>query len=131
MYLYINCDMPFCERVDKISKANSIQFVDLSIEYENIINEFKTLDDLNVFRLCLFNYIKTKVKCEFVRVSEDVWWSIVVKEWYKMSSDVFKIDDHIFAQCCPYYIRKKHFWYNSITRKYYSNCNLIYQYSFN
>ena len=131
MYLYIKCDLPFCDRVDRFSKAESIKFENLSIEYDKIINEFRTVEDLNIFRLNLFNYIKTKVKCEFINVSELVNWEVINKQGFKLSSEVFKIPDDIFAKCLPLYLRKKHFGYNTITRKYYSNCNLIYQYSYN
>lgn len=131
MYLYIKCDLPFCDRVDKYSKANSIQFEDLSIEYENIINEFRSVEDLNLFRLNLFNYIKTKVKCEVIKVSEVIEWEVFEKTWFRLSSEIIKIPDDIFAKCCPFYVRKKHFGFNSITRKYYSNCNLVLQYSYN
>lgn len=131
MYLYIKVDMPFCEKVDKYSKAESIQFENMSIDYENVISEFRSVEDLNLFRLNLFNYIKTKVKCEVVKKSEVINWDVIEKTWFKMTSDIMKIPDDIFAKCCPFYVRKKHFWYNSITRKYYSNCNLIYQYSYN
>jgi hypothetical protein len=70
MYLYIKCYLPFCDRVDRYSKADSIQFENISIEYENIMNEFRSSDDFNLFRLNLFNYIKTKVKCEVIKKSE-------------------------------------------------------------
>jgi hypothetical protein len=81
--------------------------------------------------LNLFNYIKTKVKCEVIKKSEVINWEVIESTWFKLSSEIIKIPDDIFAKCCPLYVRKKHFWYNFITRKYYSNCNLIYQYSYN
>lgn len=131
MYLYIKCDLPFTERLDKYSKAESIQFENISIEYENIISDFKTVEDLNIFRLNLFNYIKTKVKCEVVKKSEVINDEVVESTGFRLSSEIIKIPDDIFAKCCPFYIRKNHFWFNRYTRKYYSNCNLIYQYSYN
>lgn len=131
MYLYIKCDLPFCEKVDRISKANSIQFENVSIEYENILNEFKSVEDLNVFRLNLFNYIKTKVKVEVIKKSEIINNEVVESTGFRLSSEIFKIPDDIFAKSCPFYVRKKHFWFNRYTRKYFSLCNLVYQYSYN
>ena len=131
MYLYIKCDLPFCDRVDKYSKADSIQFEDLSIEYENIINEFRSVEDLNLFRLNLFNYIKTKVKCEVIKISEVINDEVIEKTGFRLSSEIIKIPDDIFAKCCPFYVRKKHFDFNNITKKYFSKCNLVLQYSYN
>ena len=67
----IKIDLPFCDKVDSIAKANSVQFEDLTVFDNKIINSFKTVEDLNKFRLNLYNLYKTKVKIEFIKISEE------------------------------------------------------------
>lgn len=131
MYLYIKIDLPFCERVDKFAKANSVQFENISNSYEDIIKDFKNDDDFFIFRLSLYNYYKTKVKVWFVKDSEYINWETIEKQGFSLFSDVIKVDDNIFCQCLPYYLRKKYFSYNPYTRKYFSKINLPCQLSYN
>lgn len=114
----IQIDMPFCDTVDRISKANSVQFVDLTPFDNKILDAFRSDDDLNKFRMNLFNLYKTKVKIEFVKVSEDVWWLVQVKQWFKMISDVFKLSDNDIARCLPFYVVKQYFRWSKIQHRY-------------
>lgn len=67
----IKIDCPFTEQVDRICKANSVQFEDLTPFDNKIIDAFRSVEDLNKFRLNLYNLYKTKVKIDFKKISED------------------------------------------------------------
>jgi hypothetical protein len=67
----IKIDCPFAEKVDSIVKSNSVQFEDLTPFDNKIIDSFRSVEDLNKFRLNLYNLYKTKVKIDFKKISED------------------------------------------------------------
>lgn len=114
----IKIDMPYCDRVDKISKSNSVQFEDLTVFDNKIIDSFKTVEDLNKFRLNLYNLYKTKVKIDFITVSEEINWDVIEKKWFKMSSDIFNLSDNDIWRCLPYYVVKQFFRWSQIQHKY-------------
>lgn len=114
----IKIDMPYCDRVDKISKSNSVQFEELTVFDNKIIDSFKTVEDLNKFRLNLYNLYKTKVKIDFITVSEEINWDVIEKKWFKMSSDVFNLSDNDIWRCLPYYVVKQFFRWSQIQHKY-------------
>jgi len=114
----IKIDMPFCDRVDKISKANSVQFEELTVFDNKIIDSFKTVEDLNKFRLNLYNLYKTKVKIDFITVSEEINWDVIEKKWFKMSSDIFNLSDNDIWRCLPYYVVKQFYRWSQIQHKY-------------
>ena len=51
----IKINMPFCEKVDSIAKANSVQFEELTPFDNKILDSFRTVEDMNKFRLNLYN----------------------------------------------------------------------------
>lgn len=114
----IKIDMPFTERVDRISKANSVQFEDLTPFDNKIIDSFRSVEDLNKFRLNLYNLYKTKVKIDFITVSEEINWDVIEKKWFKMSSDIFNLSDNDVWRCLPYYVVKQFFRWSQFQHKY-------------
>lgn len=114
----IKIDMPFCDRVDRISKANSVQFEELSVFDNKIIDSFRSVEDLNKFRLNLYNLYKTKVKIDFITVSEEINWDVIEKKWFKMSSDILNLSDNDVWRCLPYYVVKQFFRRSQFQHKY-------------
>lgn len=126
----IQIDLPFCNEVDRISKANSVQFVDLTPFDNKIIDSFRSVEDLNKFRMNLYNLYKTKVKIDFVKVAEDENWLVHYKEWFKLSSDVFKLTDNDIWRCLPFYIVKDFFRWSKYLHSYISRENLLFFWSY-
>lgn len=122
----IKIDLPFCEKVDSIAKANSVQFIDLSVFDNKVIDEFRSVEDLNKFRMNLYNLYKTKVKIEFVKISEDEGDFISEKQWFKLSSNIFQLSDNDIWRCLPFYVVKKFFYWSRYLHKYISRENLYF-----
>lgn len=124
----IKIDLPYCTKVDSIAKSNSVQFEDLTPFDNKIIDSFKSVEDLNKFRLNLYNLYKTKVKIEFVKVGEcmDQDWNVKFQEWFKLSSDIFSLTDNDIWRCLPFYIVKQFYRWSSILHKYISRENLLF-----
>lgn len=122
----IKIDLPFCERLDSISKASSVQFEDLTPFDNKIIDKFRTDSDLNKFRLNLYNLYKTKVKIDVVNVSEDVNWLIQHKQWFRLSSDVFHLTDNDIWRCLPFYIVKDMFRWSNLQHRYISRERVLF-----
>lgn len=122
MKIKIYC--PWCERVDALSKANSVQFEYLSPFDNKIIDSFRTVEDLNKFRLNLFNLFKTKVKI-WVAHEYDEWrWLI---QWFTIYGDqIFDVSDNDLWRCLPFYVVKKFFKRSKIQHRYINNENLYF-----
>lgn len=114
----IKIDCPFTTQVDRISKANSVWFEELSVFDNKIIDSFRSDDDLNKFRLNLYNLYKSKVKIDVVKISEVEDWFIKEKQGFKLSSDVFTISDNDLWRCLPFYIVKQFFRRSNLQHKY-------------
>ena len=124
--LYIKISSEFVDRVDKISKMNSVQFENYGRFFQDILDDFRSVDELNLFRLSLYNVYKTKVKIGFVKKTEEINWEVFCYEWFCLDSPVIPVDNNILAQCLPLYIRKKYFFYDSFYRKLFPVCDLAY-----
>ena len=122
----IQVDLPYCDKVDSIAKANSVQFVDLTPFDQKIMSSFRSVEDVNKFRLNLYNLYKTKVKIEFIKISEDENNFIKEKQGFKLSSDVFSLTDNDIWRCLPFYVVKNFYRWSSILHKYISRENLLF-----
>lgn len=125
--MQIRIDLPFTDVVDSVSKANSVQFEDLTVFDNKLLEEFKTVEDLNKFRLNLYNLYKTKVKIDFVKVSEELSdGDVIDKQWFKLSSPIFSLTDNDIWRCLPFYIVKKYYHRSKYLHKYISRENLYF-----
>lgn len=128
MKIRINLD--FTRVVDSVAKANSVQFEDLTPFDEKILDSFRSVEDMNRFRLNLYNLYKTKVRIDIVKIWEVVNWEVIHEQGFRLSSDLFSLTDNDIWRCLPFYVVKQFYRWSSILHKYISRENLLFFWSY-
>lgn len=124
--LYIRINNDFCKKVDKYSKIDSVKFEDFWKFFREIIDSFNSDDDLNMFRLNLYNVFKTKVEVKCVKKSEVINWEVVEDQWFSLNSPILAVDSQTLWKCLPLYVRKQFFVFDSQLQKLLPKTDLVY-----
>lgn len=104
------------EKLNYLSKCNSVLFIDYSKIVEKIFNDFETDKDFNLFRFKLCT-----VCWDYVKIKQ-------YKDWYRLESPEIDITTNCLANCLPKKIRVKYFYYDKFYEKYILKPNLDFYY---
>jgi hypothetical protein len=94
------------EKIDYISKCNSVLFVDYTKIVENIFRDFETDKDFNLFRFKLCTLCR-----DFTKIKQ-------YSNWYRIESPEIEITQNALANCLPRKIRVKYFYYDKFYERY-------------
>lgn len=122
-HLTITIFNPFFEwKLDSRWKINSVRFYDYDIFCEKIINDM-WLNDLNKFKLNLFEMYKPNLSC--LKVSQYQDWNI--SEWYCIPSCEFRVISDVIARCIPNRkLREKYFEYDCLRERFFVKSSFIF-----
>lgn len=104
------------QKLDYITKYNSVRFVDYTKIVEDIFREFETDKQFNLFRfeLCQLCWDMVKLK--------------QYSNWYRIESQPIDITPNQLAICLPRKIKNKYFKYDKFYEKYFLKENLYHYY---
>ena len=105
--LLIQINSPWVvEKLDYISKSNSVLFVDYSKIVEKIFMEFKTDKEFNLFRFNLCTACR-----DFTKIKQ-------YPNWYRIESPIIEITQNLLANALPRKIRINYFYYDKFYERY-------------
>lgn len=104
--LTIQICSPVVEKLDYLSKFNSVLFVDYTDNVLDIFNCFTSDKEFNLFRFKLYTLCQ-----EYVRIKK-------YSNWYRLESDPINITMNALATCLPKEIRRRYFNYDNFYEKY-------------
>lgn len=122
-HLIITIFNPFFQwKLNARSKIDSVWFADYSLFFDKVLQGMN-YNDLNKFRLNLFEWYKSLLSC--VRVSQFINGD--VQNWYSIISQDFNIPSDVIARCIPSRkLRDQYFEYDCIREKYYVKTDFIF-----
>lgn len=123
MRLTVKIESWFVNKIDKYAKMYSVWFVDYDYFMECILDSFNTVEELNYFRLCLYNAYCWYVEIKRVRKSE---LNCPEESGYRLTSENIYCSADVVAQCLPLHIRRKFFDYDKQLGRFFAKCDLIY-----
>lgn len=100
------CSPWVVEKLDYISKLNSVLFVDYCDRVKDIFYSFETDKDFNLFRFKLYTICQ-----EYVRIKH-------YSDWYRLESDPIYITMNALANCLPRELRRRYFKRDNFYEKY-------------
>lgn len=104
------------EKINYLSKANSVFFIDYSQVVAEIFEDFETDKDFNLFRFELCTLFRDKVRIK------------KYNNGYRIESKEIDVSTNQLAICLPRRIRKKYFRYDNFYEKYFLLNNLYHYY---
>lgn len=121
-HLTITIYNPFFQwKLDSRWKINSVWFYDYDYFFEKLLNDM-SLNDINKFKLNLFNSYKQHLSC--VKVCQYINWETF--DWYCIPSLDIDIPWDCIACCVPNRkVRDKYFEYDCLRERYYIKPSFI------
>lgn len=106
-------------------KLDWVWFYDYSRLIWEMLSEME-YSQIQKLRLEIFKKYKHYINyTSFARIENGIEWSIT-RDWYKVSSGIFKIPLSVFAEMLPRRIRLKYFNYDRFYEKYMLKTDFIY-----
>lgn len=100
------CSPWIVEKIDYMSKYNSVLFVDYCERVKDIFYSFQTDKDFNRFRFNLYTACQ-----EYVRIKK-------YHDGFRLESDQIEITPHCLAVCLPREIKNRYFKRDNFYEKY-------------
>lgn len=104
------------EKLNYLTKANSVRFVDYSQIVDDMFHQFKTDKEFNLFRFNLYTVVQ-----DYVHISK-------YHDGYRLESWEIYIHPSVLANCLPREIRRRFFKRDSFYEKRYLKSDLNYHY---
>lgn len=105
-HLTIQISSPVVDKLDYMSKYNSVLFVDYCERVQDIFYSFNTDKEFNLFRFKLYTICQ-----EYVRIKK-------YNDGYRLESDPINITMNALANCLPRDLRRRYFVYDKFYEKY-------------
>ena len=100
------CSPWVVEKLDYMSKYNSVLFVDYCDRVRDIFYAFETDKEFNLFRFKLYTICQ-----EYVKIKK-------YSDGYRLESDPINITANALANCLPRELRRRYFNYDKFYEKY-------------